>query len=80
MRQVFYVFRVDDMREYLKTHIGEYRTQTANDYNKHTSQIVKQSLGAIVPMEDFKHFYKVQEIDIEQRLKNGPRKWPCKAF
>lgn len=26
MRQVFYVFRVEDMREYIKTHIGEYRT------------------------------------------------------
>lgn len=80
MRQVFYVFGVDDMREYIKTHIGEYRTQTANDYNKNTGQIVKQSLGAIVPIEDFKHYYEVQEIDITERLKKEPRKWPCKAF
>ena len=53
INRLFYVFSVSDMREYLKTHIGEYRTLTAKDINQYTGQVTKLSLGAIVPIESF---------------------------
>lgn len=52
-RQLFYIFTVEDLRQYLKTHTGEYKTLIANDYNCRTGQIKKQSLGAIVPIASF---------------------------
>ena len=51
--KIFYIFSVADMRQYLKTHTGEYRTLVANDYYQNTSIIRKQSLGAIVPLVSF---------------------------
>lgn len=51
--KLFYIFSVEDMRQYLKTHTGEYRTLIANDYYQNTSIIRKQSLGAIVPIASF---------------------------
>lgn len=72
--KLFYVFPVAAMREYLKTHIGEYRTLAANDINQYTGQITKQSLGAIVPIADFMTAVKTQIIDISTRLKKEPQK------
>ena len=57
--QVFYIFSADDMRAYIKTHKGEYSIVTADDRNRRTGQIIKQSLGAIVPIEAFRQFYTV---------------------
>ena len=74
--QRFYIFSVEDMRAYIKTHKGEYSIVTADDKNKRTNQIIKQSLGAIVPIEGFRQFYKVQEIDITDRLKNRATERP----
>lgn len=51
--RLFYIFSVEDMRQYLKTQTGKYRTLVANDYNYYTGQIRKQSLGAIVPIASF---------------------------
>lgn len=68
-QRVFYIFSVEDMRDYIKTHKGEYQMKTADDKNSRTGQIRKQSLGAIVPIDDFNQFYKVQRMDITERLK-----------
>lgn len=53
-RKVFYIFRVEDMREYLREYKSEYETRVANDYNYHNGLIRKQSLGAIVPIGLFR--------------------------
>lgn len=76
VNRVFYIFPVAAMREYLQTHIGEYRTQTASDINQYTGQTTKQSLGAIVPIDDFMAAVKTQVLDINARLKIGPQKGP----
>ncbi len=60
---IFYIFSVADMKHYLKNHIGEYSTRTATEPKWNTRQI-KQSLGAIVPIEQFKKYYDVQEAVI----------------
>ena len=65
---VFYIFRAEDMRDYLKNHKDEYETKVANDYNYRDGTIYKQSLGAIVPLANFRIYYQVQTIDIGQRL------------
>ena len=71
--RLFYIFSVEDMRQYLKTHTGKYKTLVANDYNYHTGQIRKQSLGAIVPIASFQAAVKTQVLDIDSRLKNEPQ-------
>lgn len=69
-RKVFYVFSVQDMREYLEKHKGEYDERPAKDYRR-DGTIRKQSLGAIVPIGLYRKHYQVQEIDIEQRLQQN---------
>lgn len=69
-RKKFYVFKAEDMREYLAQHKGEYEERTAKDY-KRDGTIRKQSLGALVPIGLFSKYYKVQEIDINQRLQEN---------
>ena len=70
-QQLFYIFPVGDMRQYLKDHKGEYETRIANDYDRRTGSIRKQSLGAIVPLARFRQAVRVETLDIQQRL--GPR-------
>ena len=65
---IFYVFKAEDMRTYLRTHQGEYETRIANDYNFKDGTIRKQSLGAIVPLAKFMGFCTVEIIDIKDRL------------
>lgn len=67
-KMVFYVFPVSAMRDYLREHRGEYETRIATDYDKRTGRVRKQSLGAIVPLANFRQCVGVQEIDIKQRL------------
>lgn len=70
-RKVFYVFKTNDMRDFLTERKGEYEERTANDYRR-DGTVRKQSLGAIVPVGLFRQYYAVQEIDIAQRLaQNG---------
>lgn len=68
VQQLFYVFSVGDMRNYLKQHPGEYETRIANDYDRRSGEVRKQSLGAIVPLGRFKQAVPVQVIDIRQRV------------
>ena len=70
---LFYIFSVEDMRQYLKTQTGKYKTLVANDYNCCTGQIRKQSLGAIVPITSFSAAVKTQVLDINSRLKKEPQ-------
>lgn len=70
-RQIFYIFPVGAMRQYLREHKGEYETRIANDYDRRTGSIRKQSLGAIVPLARFQQAVRVDVLDIQQRL--GPR-------
>ncbi len=79
-RKVFYIFRAEDMRRYLREHKGEYETRIANDYNYLDGSIRKQSLGAIVPIGHFRQFVRVQELDITERLKNEAVGWPLRPF
>ena len=72
--RLFYIFSVEDMREYLKKHTVEYKTLIANDYYRYTNQIRKQSLGAIVPIASFQAAVQTQVLDIDARLKNEPQK------
>lgn len=69
-RKVFYVFKAEDMREYLERHKGEYEERTAKDYRR-DGTVRKQSLGAVVPVGLFRKCYSVQEIDIAQRLQEN---------
>ena len=70
-RKVFYVFKTNDMRDFLTKHKEAYEERTANDYRR-DGTVRKQSLGAIVPVGLFRQYYAVQEIDISQRLtQNG---------
>ena len=39
--QIFYIFKVDDMRQFLKEFKGEYETKVANDYNSRDGSIKK---------------------------------------
>lgn len=41
MRQVFYIFSAEDMRDYIKTHKGEYKWLAADDKNGNTGHIRK---------------------------------------
>ena len=74
--KLFYVFGADDMRKYLREHKEDYQLKIANDYNSFDGSIRKQSLGAIVPIGLFRQKVKVQEIRIQERLKNGPQNGP----
>lgn len=65
---IFYSFRAEDMRDFLKNHKGEYATREANDYNNRDGTIRKKSLGATVPLSLFRKYYHVQEINIRDRL------------
>lgn len=66
----FYVFKAEDMREYLSQHKGYYEERTASDYRK-DGTIKKQSKGAVVPIGLFRKYVSVQEIDIDQRLQDS---------
>ena len=69
-RQIFYIFAAADMRAYLQTHKAEYETREAKDYNRHTGEVKKISMGAIVPIGLFKRAVRVQELSVAERLKN----------
>ncbi len=74
--KIFYVFRADDMRKYLREYKDDYSLKIAKDYNSYDGSIKKESLGAIVPIGLFRQKVRVQEIDIKARLKNDPQKGP----
>lgn len=69
-RKLFYIFPVGAMRQYLREHREEYETRIANDYDRRTGAIRKQSLGAIVPLARFQQAVRVDVLDIQRRL--GP--------
>ena len=68
VNKLFYIYSVDDMRQFLEEHKGEYKILTADDYNHLTGEIKKSSNGAIVPIGLFKQYVKTQVLDIEKRL------------
>ena len=57
--KIFYVFRADDMRKYLREYKDDYSLKIAKDYNSYDGSIKKESLGAIVPIGLFRQKVRV---------------------
>lgn len=62
--QLFYVFRLEDLKEYIRQDISHLESRKAADYNAQ-GQVKKVSQGLIVPIEDFRKQYPVELIKIQ---------------
>lgn len=61
INNIFYVFRFDDLKHYIDTN-NCFKRKSA-DYNN-CGEVIKVSQGYIVPINDFKNKYQVQEIKL----------------
>lgn len=67
VNQLFYVFKTDDLRNYVSTHLTENRR--AADYNSR-GVLKKVSQGMLVPIKDFSQCYDVQIIILDKWNQN----------
>lgn len=61
LNNIFYVFRFADLKHYIDTTMLQQRKSA--DYNRY-GEVRKVSQGYLVPIEDFKSKYQVQEIKV----------------
>lgn len=60
--ELFYVFKLNDLKEYVNQHSMEQRKAT--DKNRF-GKVKKVSQGLLVPIEDFRNNYQVQVISLK---------------
>lgn len=65
-QQIFYVFQLEDLKEYIRKDFSYLESRKAADYNCR-GQVKKISQGLIVPIEDFRKQYPVSVIQLKQK-------------
>ena len=63
VNQLFYVFKTDDLRQFVSTHLMEERK--APDYN-YKGVLKKVSQGMLVPIKQFSQYYDVQIVILDK--------------
>lgn len=63
VNQLFYVFRTEDLRQFVSTHFMEERK--AADYN-YKGLLKKVSQGMLVPIKEFSQYYDVQIVILDK--------------
>ena len=66
-QQLFYVFRMEDLKDYIRKDFFHLESRKAADYNWR-GQVKKISQGLIVPIEDFRKQYPVEVITLPDAI------------
>lgn len=66
-QQLFYVFRLEDLKDYIRKDFSHLESRKAADYNWR-GQVKKISQGLIVPIEDFRKQYPVEVITLPDAI------------
>lgn len=65
VNKLFYVFKAEDMKAFIRLYKRNYKTKIINDYNS-KGILTKQGSVLIVPIQDFKQRYEVTVIDVNK--------------